>query len=419
MRLCKKQDINKYKYVNPYQVFLHLVKGHGLSTNEKKRLYAKFKSYFLSKIKSVNEKNKKKALYKLLCKQLKIGELPCQIKTISKINIHSITSSKISRLDCKIEKCIIDFFQKILNVKFDTEKNACKMLASYLLHKGLSVNKQKEYNFYKLMCNGASGLVFLGKIIHYNEKTKYIHDVVIKTQLESKDYTNFCISKYLHICTNDPKSTKNEIDTHKKLLKIKFQSFRIPKLFSELSTVNLDRFTVQSYLMEKINVKEFKSPSQERENILRKLSLTPMILHELHQHGYIHGDCHFNNILYDQDKKHYDVPILIDFGRTRMFSQILRKHPLLIKFKDYKKRLIVGDYFVALYRVLSIESSKYFNVYVANLKKLSVDFLEFGYFFDKMYTKQQFLDRMIIWKNFWSKDLLFPGTGVGFSNIVL
>lgn len=429
MIICKKQDKHKPININMYRVFLHLVKGNVLnvlSTDEKKRLYVKFRSYFLAKIDSVNEKNKKNALYKLLCKQLKIGKLPCEIKTNIKmnINIHSITSSKISRLDCKMEKCIIDFFHKILNVKFNTEKNACKMLASYLLHKGLSTNKQKQYSFYKLLSNGTSGLVFLGKIIHYNEKTKYIHDVVIKTQFESKNYTKFCISNSCKICTNDPKSTKKEIDVHKKLLKIKFQSFRIPKLFSELSTVKRKTFTVQSYLMEKINVKEFRLPSQEQENILKKISLTPMILNELHHHGYIHGDCHFSNIMYD--KKHYNVPILIDFGRTRTFSQILKKHSVLKKNKDYKERLIVGDYFVALYRVLRVLSIKpstvyfkYFRTYVANLKKLNINFLEFGYFFDTIDTKQQCLDRMVIWENFWSKDLLFKGTGIRFQDIVL
>jgi hypothetical protein len=301
--------------------------------------------------------------------------------------------------DCKIQPYISNFFKERFGIKFSETSNKCHQLTQLLLSNGIP--NPKRYYFFEQLSNGVSGLIFTGIFLRGNTEINVIMKSVIECHGENKETKCQSSMKFMipnsniQIKTENPFTVNHELEIHIELyiltLRGKITKCRVPKLVGDSigilatkrSSVN-ETLTVKSYIMERIYEKPFSSNNHYKRTY-EIYNLIPDILIELHENGFVHGDCHAGNILLQENK----IPVLIDFSRSRRIDEIVsyfrqnvfpncflddEKYDENTKVTILKERLYFADFVIPLYFLMNryYRSSilNYLNLYNTYLGKI-------------------------------------------------
>jgi hypothetical protein len=309
---------------------------------------------------------------------------------------------ELERKVCHIQPYILNFFKERFGIKFSETSNKCHQLTQLLLSNGIAY--PKNFYFYEQMSNGISGLIFLGKYLRLGGNTEI--DVIMKSVIEchGENRETKCRSSLkftlpnsnIKIKTENPFTVKNELQVHIELylltIRKKITKCRVPKLIGDSigilatkrTTVN-ETLTVKSYIMERIYEKRFPNSNLNAYKRTYEIyNLIPEIIIELHERGFIHGDCHAGNILLQEN----EIPVLIDFSRSRRIDELVSYFKKNVfqncfikgefnedaKITILKERLYFADFVIPLYYILSMymRSSilNYISLYNTYLQKI-------------------------------------------------
>ena len=215
----------------------------------------------------------------------------------------------------------------IKNVKNMNTNMVSKIIPEYipLNYNDLNSCIKAEYNYKNKLTNAGSGA--FGDVIQTNgKKYKYAIKVI---NLDKQD-------DYLENFKTTVEKIENEADITRKMSKLGIG----PKLFDVYSCKVDGRLTyyfVLEYMNQgtlyeyvvKNNIK--KIPNNMMVNLTNKLK-------KMHEHGYLHNDLHFNNILVNKCNGKIEFYIS-DFGSTKNIKEE-KKYSLENELKEFKINLV-------------------------------------------------------------------------------